>query len=253
MFDAGVALRENIGAKAICISHGHVDHVGALPAFLGMRGLFGQREPVTIYVPKPIRDGVVKGLEAFETVQTHPFNVEVVGLSAGDEISLGKRLKMRAFKTYHPVPSLGYVVFETVQKLKTEYRSLPGPELKRRRLAGEGIFDVHERRYFAYVTDTLPEVLKHEPWLAEVDHLMLECTFLDDRKTVKDARRGGHIHLDELLPHLPKLRNKRLSLMHFSQLYSPRQVRSILAKRCGDDLIPEIVPILPTQEDDWWH
>ena len=41
MFDAGVALRENVGARGICLSHGHADHVGALPAFLGMRVFLG--------------------------------------------------------------------------------------------------------------------------------------------------------------------------------------------------------------------
>ena len=253
MFDVGVALRENIGAKAICISHGHVDHIGALPAFLGMRGLFGQREPITVYCPMAIKNTLQEGLKSFETIQTHDFNVTIVGLNPGDEVELGKRLKLRAFRTHHTVPSLGYVVFETVQKLKSEFKGLPGEELRRRRLAGDDIFDVEERRYFAYVTDTLPDVLKHQPWLADVEQLMLECTFLDERKSVKDARRGGHIHLDELLPWFEHLKNKRLHLMHFSQLYTPGSVRQVLAERCPATVIPEIVPLLPQNDHDWWH
>ena len=253
MFDAGVALRENIGAKAVCISHGHVDHIGALPAFLGMRGLFGQREPITVYCPQEIKESVREGLRAFEVMQTFDFNVEIVGMTAGDEVSLGKRLKLRAFKTFHPVPSLGYLVYEPVRKLKSEFKDLPGAELKRRRLAGDDIFNLQERRYFAYATDTLPEVLKHHTWLAEVENLMLECTFLDERKSVKDARRGGHIHLDELLPYFEKLKNQRLHLMHFSQLYTPKQVREILQTRCEQQTNVELVPLLPQTDIDWWH
>ena len=253
MFDAGVALRENIGAKAICISHGHVDHIGALPAFLGMRGLFGQRDPITVYCPKEIQESLAEGLRAFTVMQTFDFNVNIVGLSPGDEVDIGKRLTLRAFKTYHPVASLGYVVYESVQKLKPEFKGLPGAELKRRRLAGDDIFHHHERRYFAYATDTLPEVLKHEPWLSDVEQLMLECTFLDERKAVKDARRGGHIHLDELMPWLRKFQNKRIHLIHFSQLYSPGDVREILESRCDESVKPEIVPLLPDQNVDWWH
>ena len=253
MFDVGVALRENIGARYLCLSHGHVDHVGALPAFVGMRGLFGQNEPLTIFCPKPIVPNLEAGLKGFQQMQGYDLNVKLVGMSPGDEQPLGKRHRLRAFKTYHPAVSLGYAIYEPVKKLKTEFKALSSDELRRRRLAEEPIFDETERYYFAYATDTLPEVLKHEPWLMSVRELMLECTFLDDRKSVANARRGGHIHLDELRPYLPQFTTQRLHLMHFSQLYSPGQVRAYFSEPWVADLSTEIRPLLPVSDSEWWH
>ncbi len=253
LFDVGVALRDHIGAKFICLSHGHVDHVGALPAFVGMRGLFGQTDPLTIFCPKAIEVHLTQGLKAFQDMQGYELNVTVHGLLPGDVVDLSKRIKLRAFRTYHPAPSLGYGLFETVQKLKPEFKTLPGDELRRRRLANDPIFDIQERNYFAYATDTLPDVFKHEPWLKDVQELMVECTFLDDKKSVANARRGGHIHLDELKPLLESFNNRRVHLMHFSQLYTPKQVREIFQAPWTSGLTPELVPLLPQGEKEWWH
>ena len=125
--------------------------------------------------------------------------------------------------------------------------------MREQRLSGAPIFDHTERHYFAYVTDTLPEVLKHEPWLKSVQELMLECTFLDERKSVKLARKGGHIHLDELLPHFELLENQRIHLMHFSQLYTPKEIRQILSARCNALTLQKLRPLLPCCDTDWWH
>ena len=227
--------------------------LSALPAFVGMRGLFGQTDPLTIFCPKVIETHLKNGLKAFQDMQGHELNVTVHGLEPGDVVDLGKRLKLKVFKTYHPAPSLGYAVFEAVKKLKPEFKALPGDELRRRRLANEAIFDIEERNYFAYATDTLPDVLKHEPWLRDVREFMLECTFLDDKKSVANARRGGHIHLDELRPLLESFRNRRLHLMHFSQLYTPKQVRDIFQAPWTETLTPEIIPLLPKSDKEWWH
>jgi len=252
MFDAGVALRENVSARVICLSHGHADHVGALPAFLGMRGLFGHQKPITVYCPVNLVDPLENGLSAFQNMQTHPLKVQIEGMSAGDIVSLTPKLKMKAFRTYHPVPSLGYSVFEEIKKLKSEFFGLAGPDIRNLKQEGRDIFDTVQRHYFAYATDTLPEVFKHEPWLLSVPELMVECTFLDDRKTLSDARRGGHIHLEELAPILENSRAKKIHLMHFSQLYQPSEVRVLLEQNLKPETFARVCPVLPATPH-WWH
>ena len=79
--------------------------------------------------------------------------------------------------------------------------------------------------------------------------LILECTFLDERKSVAAARYGCHIHLDELLPFADQFRNDALVLMHFSQLYKPPEIRPILERRCPPQLFSRIVPFVPDAPD----
>ncbi|MCX5746553.1 MAG: MBL fold metallo-hydrolase, partial [Proteobacteria bacterium] len=41
-FDAGASPRSFGGIDTFALSHGHADHIGALPALLGIRGLTGK-------------------------------------------------------------------------------------------------------------------------------------------------------------------------------------------------------------------
>ena len=58
-------------------------------------------------------------------------------MRAGEERELRGDLRVRAVQTFHPVPSLGYVVVRRVSKLRPEFHDLPGPEIAARRRAGE--------------------------------------------------------------------------------------------------------------------
>jgi ribonuclease Z len=59
----------------------------------------------------------------------------------------------------------------------------------------------------------------------------VEVTFWDQAKPVAAAREWGHLHLDELLEALPRLRNERVVLIHTSIRYSTAYLREMLAER----------------------
>lgn len=250
LLDAGTALRCGAAARHLFLSHAHLDHIGALAALIGMRGLMDVPPP-TIYAPAQAAAGIPAILDAFSALHRWPLDCEVVGLEAGDEVQLRRDLWVRAFETFHPVPSLGYLFFDRVQKLRPEFLDLPGPEIGRRRRAGEDLFDTVEHLELAYATDTLPEVLKHTPELFDARVTILECTFLDARKPLAKARAGCHIHLDELLPYAEKFRNEALVLMHFSQLYHPGEVHHILAERWPDGAAVKPRALAP-EGGQWW-
>ena len=250
LFDCGFPLRSAAAATNLFLSHGHVDHVGALPALLGIRGLHGIRKNLRIFLPASLAPIVEEALAVISRLHRWPLTVDVVPMEPGQEAHLRNDLSVRAFRTYHPVPSLGYLFINRVKKLLPQYAGLAGPEIGRLRRAGTEIFREEPRYELAYATDTLPTVLEREPELFEARVLILECTFLDRKKSVEDARAGCHIHLDELLPYAARFQNEALVLMHFSQLYSPPDVRRLLAERCPPDMRRILRPFVP-ETDSW--
>ena len=251
LFDVGYPLRGACSASHLFLSHAHIDHLGALPTVLGMRGLSGVEKPLRVFLPAGLEDELQAGLDALGRLHRWPLQVEAVPMKAGQEVALRKDLIVRAFPTFHPVPSLGYLFLRRVPKLRAEFAHLPGREIGARRRAGEDLFESLEHLELAYATDTLPSVLDHTPELLQARVLILECTFLDDRKTVQAARAGCHIHLDELLPYAPRLQNEALVLMHFSQLYKPPEVLQILDERWPAESRGRVHALVPDAPH-WW-
>ncbi len=245
VLDAGIPIRSFAATDHLFLSHGHGDHIGALPAMLGIRGLLHAKAPPKVYLPAPIVDTLKSALVPLSELQRYDLAIDAVPMRAGDEARLRADLHVRAFRTHHPVPSLGYLFFDRVQKLKRELHGMPGPEIARRKIAGEALFDLHERPLLAYATDTLLRVLETAPDLRDAKVLVLECTFLDERKTLEASRAGCHVHLDELMEVAHTLRNEHVVLMHFSQIYTPREVHAILERRLRPILGERLVIFAP--------
>lgn len=246
LFDAGIALRSCAGAEHVFLSHGHADHLGALVTLLGMRGLLGMRPP-RVHLPAEIADNTRQALALLSRAQRREFVLDAEPMLPGEERALRPDLMVRAFRTHHTSPSLGYQFFNRVQKLKREFSGLPGKEIAERRKRGDALFDLEERLEVAYATDTLIRVLDTMPSLLDTRVLILECSFLDDRKGLAASQAGGHIHLDELLERADTFRNEALVLMHFSQIYSPAEVHRTLQRRCPRALWERIVVFAPSR------
>jgi ribonuclease Z len=244
-FDVGLAPRSFAGVRTLLLSHGHVDHVGALSTLLGIRALAGRTTPLRVVMPIEIVDGVKATLAAMTGLQHWPLAIEAIGMAHGDEHALKPDLAVRAVKTFHPVPSLGYVLMRRVKKLRPEYHGLPGPEIAARRAAGDDLFELAEHAELAYATDTLIQVLDHSPELLAANVLILECTFLDERKTLAAARAGCHIHLDEIIERAERFENQHVVLMHFSQIYRPDEIAGILDRRLPPGLRARVTAFVP--------
>jgi ribonuclease Z len=244
LFDVGIAPRHFAAVDDIFLSHAHADHVGALVTLMGLRGL-SKRPPPRVHLPEEIAPDIQALLATATNMQRYDMAIEAHPMTPGQEALLRGDVWMRALRTHHPVPSLGYQFFRRVKKLRAAFVGLPGPEIARRRQAGEALFDEVESLELAYVTDTLVRVLDTSPFLGRSRVLVIECSFLDERKSLADSRAGCHIHLDELLQHAERLQNDAIVLMHFSQIYAPDEVRGIIRRRCPPEFAARIVAFAP--------
>jgi ribonuclease Z len=247
LFDVGIPARSFAAADHLFLSHGHVDHVGALSSFLGIRALVGKQKPPRVYMPAAIVEPLQRALRDLALLQRYELAIDPVPMEPGDRVPMTGDLQVQCVRTYHGVPSLGYSLVRNIKKLRPEFAHLPGAEIGERRRRGDDIFDEIERRELSYCTDTLVQVLDNNPELYHSRVLILECTFLDERKSLEASRAGCHIHLDEILERAELFGNEHLVLMHLSQLYKPNEVVGILDRRCPEDLRRRIVPFVPSR------
>ena len=137
LLDVGLAPRHTCSLDNLFISHGHADHIGAIGTYLGIRGLM-QKEPPRLFLPREIMADVADALTALSRLQRFDLAVEFVPLSPGETAPLKPGWEVEAFRTHHPVPSLGYTFIRKTKKLKREFaglrdRRLP-PEKRRANL-----------------------------------------------------------------------------------------------------------------------
>lgn len=115
-----------------------------------------------------------------------------VPISPGGEHKVSKLFTIRPFATMHPVPSQGYVVYSTKEKLKPEHAGLSGKEIGELRKSGVKVTDTVEVPEVAFTGDTTADWIDSEDPVAQdalrAKLLICECTFVDDVVRVVDSR-----------------------------------------------------------------
>ena len=243
LLDLGVCLRTAVSQPVVLVSHGHLDHIGAIAQHAARRKLLGMSEGVYV-VPRAIAARVEELFNAAGALDGQVIPRRVVALAPGEEHALGKGRVVRAFETFHRVPSQGYTVWETRARLRGEYRGLPGAALGELRRQGVALEETHEVARLSFTGDTRVEVLERTPELQHTECLVIEASFLNELVPTAEAREMGHIHLDELIDRAALLPKTDVVFSHFSARYRAEDVRDILARRLPEALRDTVRPLL---------
>jgi ribonuclease Z len=224
--------------RTVLSTHGHVDHLACLAQHVSQRAM--QRMPPTrLVVQEEEAEGVAQLLRAWEAVSRTPLPCELVPVQPGSTVELGKGLRARAFRASHRVPTVGYAVHRVHHRLRPELQGVEGPEIARRRAAGEEVREPVEELLVAFTGDTRPVVLAREPWLDRVRLLIMECTFLDDEGAEQRADRTGHTDVVGLVRQLVPLLERgstEVLLTHGSVRYPPRAFTEALDRHVPPEL-----------------
>ncbi|KAF3925973.1 hypothetical protein ABW20_dc0106973 [Dactylellina cionopaga] len=132
----------------------------------------------------------------------------------------------------HTVPSVGFLFTQTSNRLKSQYRSLAGPELKSLRQQGAEITYKHLSPIMAFLGDGDHTSLLGDPeWLVGNEEkgsspcpvVITECSFLYEAHRAQ-SEKTKHTLWSDLEPIVRRHSGTVWVLMHFSRRYSDEDI-----------------------------
>lgn len=223
-FDLGAQPWLFMGTQKWFVSHGHMDHIAALPVYVARRRMM-KMAPPTIYLPESTIEPIRKILWQFSKMDRGRLPCELIPLKGGEEIDLSRELVATVVETSHTIPSLGFVIWDRRKKLKPEFLDLPGEKIRDLRLGGVEITNEIRVPLVAYMGDCRPGSLDIEPAVYEAKILILEITFVSPKHRKDKIHKFGHIHLDDIIERRDRFQNELIIASHFSTRYGLRQIR----------------------------
>ncbi|MEZ4318555.1 MAG: MBL fold metallo-hydrolase [Myxococcota bacterium] len=229
-FDIGKCPDSATRWGTVLFTHGHADHLGGVVHHVGTREMRKQKPPRYL-IPREYATHFGALMDAWRRLDHSELACEVVPVAPGDRIPLGKTRTARVFRSIHRVPTCGYAIEEARERLKPEWAGRPGEEIGAAKRAGIEIHVSDPLVELVFCGDTTIDVVERESVVRTARRLILETTFIDDRVSREWTRRSGHVHLDDILERADLFENEAILLTHFSQRYSPREIRETVGSR----------------------
>jgi len=240
LFDCGEGTQQQMmraktgmmSLSSIFVSHFHADHFLGIPGLIQTMSFMGRKEPLMIYGPEGTREFT----ELFKAFGYFNLKYEIRGiqLKPGDVVE-GKDYLIRALKTEHSIPSLGYALVENPRPGRFNMEKAvklgipPGPlfaklqrgipvEVNEKLVKPEDVMGVlRPGRTVIYSGDTRPcdSVLEAS---RDADLLIHDCSFADEMADWAEESR--HSTAGEVAALAKEAGVRKLLLTHISSRYT---------------------------------
>lgn len=229
-FDLGAQPWDFMGTPNWFVSHGHLDHLAALPVYVARRRMM-KMEPPVIFLPVECLEDVKRLLLVMQRLDRGRQTCELVGVEPGAEVELSRELVVTTFATSHTVPSVGFVVWDRRQKLREEFVGLPGDKIRDLRLGGTAVTHEIRKPLVCYTGDTSPKGLDLCPAAFEAMILITEMSFIRPNHRREKIHKYGHMHLDDFIERADRFQNELIVVGHLSTRYHPQEVERTLDQK----------------------
>ena len=243
-FDVGRCPAPLIDVPRVFLTHGHLDHASGLPYYVSQRSLRRLDAP-EIFMPATITPSIKKILDLWNKIEGYKAQSKLVPLSPNETVDVRKDHYIKAISAYHRVTCYGYILFRKSSKLKKEYMNLSSPEIVRLKRRGIDLFDKVDIPIFSFSGDTTIEFILNNEAVQKTKVLLLECTYIDEKRDVSRAREWGHTHLDEIVQNSDYFQNERLVLVHFSKRYTRKKIMAMIDQKLPYSLKEKTDVFLP--------
>lgn len=222
----------------LCITHSHMDHLAGLGYYLSQRAFQGMK-PGKVIVPREIYRSVDALLRAWRDLERQGTPYELIPLDPDEVYEVRRDFVIRGLRTHHGGPSLGYSLVSVREKLKSEYMGIDPAELVQMKQRGVEIQYRLEVPLVVCLGDTSIGPVFDHPDVQNAQTLLTEVTFFEPGHKSR-AKIGKHLHVDEFVELLPKLKNENIVITHVSRRTSIAKAMRILAKRISPKDISRI-------------
>ncbi len=233
LFDCGVQPWDFMGTPTMFISHAHLDHIAALPAYVSRRRMM-KMDPPVIYLPDSAVDTAWDILQMYRRLDRGAMPCELVGLMPGDVHALSREFIVKCFPMRHTIDALGFFVYQRRHKLKPEYQGLEGHQIRDLKAQGKEVTLETQIPIVAYTGDTNPRGLDDNPEFFEAKTLISEMTFVAPEHQASKIHKHGHMHIDDYVNRRDRFQNDVILAAHVSTRYTDAQVKRFFHRAIPD-------------------